>query len=261
TTTRAPSAGGGSVASNTVRAQTTRTETAATGSRRARKTVLPRLLSSAIWPSTHTRPRRPIHSPASRSTVRTGTGESALVSSGISEPPRDARPGLVLAAAELGDPALEHGQDRIPGLVRPLILHQNAKLGCVEIAQPGAQRGESELVVVAQRQASRRGSGSRGTSWRGGGPGSVRPGRRPEGPGQFLAGPDGGRSRLGDYDVRLRRSDTTVAYLCVGLGSRRFGLGRCGVRLGRCGLRPGSRCACRPGGLGGREPGVRQIRV
>ena len=78
-TTRAPSAGAGSVASKTVRGQTTRTDTAATGSRSVRYTALPRLLSSAICPSTQMRPRRPIQSPTSRSTVRTGTGDEALL--------------------------------------------------------------------------------------------------------------------------------------------------------------------------------------
>jgi hypothetical protein len=48
TTTRAPSAGGGSAASSTARAQITRTETAATGSRSVKKAVPPRLVSSAI---------------------------------------------------------------------------------------------------------------------------------------------------------------------------------------------------------------------
>ena len=83
TTTRAPSAGGGSAASSTARAQITRTDTAATGSRRVRKAVPPRLVSSAIWPSTQIRPSRLTHSPASRRTVRTGTGDSAVVCSGM----------------------------------------------------------------------------------------------------------------------------------------------------------------------------------
>ena len=82
-TTRAPSAGAGSLASKTVRLHTTRAETAATGSRRVRNTVLPRRFSSAIWPSTQIRPRRPTQSPTSRSTVRTGTGDSGVVSSGM----------------------------------------------------------------------------------------------------------------------------------------------------------------------------------
>ncbi len=47
-TTRAPSAGAGEVASSTALVQMTRTETEATGSRRVRKTVPPRRLSSAI---------------------------------------------------------------------------------------------------------------------------------------------------------------------------------------------------------------------
>jgi len=82
-TTRAPSAGAGSLASYTARVHTTRAETAATGSRSVRNTVLPRRFSSAIWPSTQTRPRRLTHSPTSRSTVRTGTGDSAVVSRGM----------------------------------------------------------------------------------------------------------------------------------------------------------------------------------
>ena len=80
TRTRAPSPGGGSVASSTARGQMTRTDTAATGSRRVRNTVPPRLVSSAICPSTQTRPSRLIHSPVSRRMVRTGTGASAEVS-------------------------------------------------------------------------------------------------------------------------------------------------------------------------------------
>ena len=68
------------MASSTVRGQMTRTETAATGSRRVRKTVLPRRVSSAICPSTQTRPRRLIHSLVSRRMVRTGTGASGEVS-------------------------------------------------------------------------------------------------------------------------------------------------------------------------------------
>ena len=83
TTTRAPVVGAGSAASKIGRGQTTRTETAATGSRNVRKTAPPRLLSSAIWPSTQTRPSLPIHSPTSLSAVLTGIGDSALVSSGI----------------------------------------------------------------------------------------------------------------------------------------------------------------------------------
>ncbi len=82
-TTRAPSAGVGSAASSTAVVQMTRTDTAATGSRSVRKTVPPRRVSSAIWPSTHTLPRRPIQSPMSRSTVRTGTGACSEVSSGM----------------------------------------------------------------------------------------------------------------------------------------------------------------------------------
>ena len=80
-TTLAPSAGGGSAASNTCREQMTRTDTAAIGSRRVRNTALPRTAHSAICPSTQTRPSRPIHPPTSCSTVRTGTGASADVSS------------------------------------------------------------------------------------------------------------------------------------------------------------------------------------
>ena len=55
-TTLAPSAGGGSAASNTSREQITRTDTAATGLRRVRNTAPPRTASSAICPSTQTRP-------------------------------------------------------------------------------------------------------------------------------------------------------------------------------------------------------------
>ena len=55
-TTLAPSAGGGSAASNTCRVQMTRTDTAATGSRRVRNTALPRTAHSAICPSTQIRP-------------------------------------------------------------------------------------------------------------------------------------------------------------------------------------------------------------
>ena len=85
TTMRAPSFGAGSVASNTCLVQITRTETAAMGSRRVRKTVPrpPRTLSSAIWPSTQMRPRRAIHPPTICRTVRTGAGDSGDVSSGM----------------------------------------------------------------------------------------------------------------------------------------------------------------------------------
>src|SRR3954466_10399364 len=50
----------------------------ATGSRRVRTTVAapPRRESWAICPSTHTSPRRPIHSATLRATVRTGQGAS-----------------------------------------------------------------------------------------------------------------------------------------------------------------------------------------
>src|SRR5262249_28889565 len=94
-TTRAPWAGGGSWASRTPWVHITRPATAAPGSRRVRNPVLPRRFSSAIWPPPQTRPRRPPHSPTSRSTVRTGTGDSGEVSSGIrvspARPPGPAR--------------------------------------------------------------------------------------------------------------------------------------------------------------------------
>ena len=70
-TTRAPSAAGGPAASNTCRVQMTRTDTAATGSRRVRNTAPPRTADSAICPSTQTWPSRPIH-PHQLQTVRTG---------------------------------------------------------------------------------------------------------------------------------------------------------------------------------------------
>src|SRR4051794_41943847 len=60
----------------------------AAGSRRVRKTVLdtPRRESWATWPSTHTSPRRPIHSATLRATVRTGHGASA-VEGAVTPPP------------------------------------------------------------------------------------------------------------------------------------------------------------------------------
>ena len=102
TSTRAPSPGGGSVASRTVRGQITRTETAATGSRRVRNAVLPRRVSSAICPSTQTRPRRPIHSLVSLRMVRTGTGASGEVSRAMA----GSCGGFRLVAARCGRPQL-----------------------------------------------------------------------------------------------------------------------------------------------------------
>src|ERR1017187_8503052 len=174
TRTRAPSAGGGSDASSTVRAQITLTDTAATGSRRVRYAVPPRLVSSAICPSTQIRPRRPIQSPTRRMTVRTGTGESAEVSRAMVTGYRLTN-GWRLAGwgaagwrleagwlavgrhsagvlGKLGQAALEHGDHGRPGLGGPLIFEQGGDLGNAENPQPGAERGDGELVVVGQWQ-------------------------------------------------------------------------------------------------------------
>ena len=133
--TRAPSAGGGSVASSTVRGQITRTETAATGSRRVRNTVLPRRVSSAIWPSTQTRPRRPIHSLVSLRIVRTGTGASGDVSSAMMV---GSGPALV-PFAELDEAAFEHGDHGRAALVGILVVEQRLDLAGVQHPQPGPQ--------------------------------------------------------------------------------------------------------------------------
>src|SRR5215469_15901261 len=185
TTTRAPSPGAGSAASSTERAQITRTETAATGSRRVRKAVLPRLVSSAIWPSTQTRPSRPTQSPTRRSTVRTGTGDSAVVCRGMATTRVPLRQrlrcyqrtgawcvfvagagsfkrvggGCVLAAGaipgalfrvDLRQAPLKHGDHVVPLRVRLLVGEQGLERGGVEDAELGPQRGEREAVVTGQ---------------------------------------------------------------------------------------------------------------
>src|SRR5215469_18575976 len=149
-TTRLPSPGGGLVASSTAVVQMTRTDTAATGSRRTRKTVPPRLASSAIWPSTQTRPRRPIHSPTTRRTVRTGTGDCSEVSSGTARLLSCA--GWSAAGLELRYAPLDHRDDLRPLGVLVLVHEQGLELLEVEAAQPGADRGDGHGVVTRKRQ-------------------------------------------------------------------------------------------------------------
>ncbi len=112
TTIRAPSCGAGSAASKTARVQITRTETAAMGSRKVRKTGPrpPRAFSSAICPSTQMRPRRAIQPPTICRTVRTGAGDSGDVSSGMAVAVRRAR-GSAVSLGELRDSALVHRDD------------------------------------------------------------------------------------------------------------------------------------------------------
>src|ERR1035441_2944405 len=53
---------------------------------------------------------------------------------------------------KLGQAALEHGDHGRPGLGGPLIFEQGGDLGNAENPQPGAERGDGELVVVGQWQ-------------------------------------------------------------------------------------------------------------
>src|SRR5262249_14115192 len=139
TTTRVPSPGAGSAASSTVREQITRTATAATGSRKVRNAVLPRLVSSAIWPSTQTRPSLPTHSPTRRSTVRTGTGDSAEVSSGMAPPQRPAGAGLF--GGDLRQAALQHGDHVGPAGGGPPGGQRGPFWRVCQSAPPGPPRG------------------------------------------------------------------------------------------------------------------------
>src|SRR5215469_13295920 len=145
TTTRAPSPGTGSAASSTERAQITRTETAATGSRKVMNAVLPRLVSSAIWPSTQTRPSRPTQSPTRRSTVRTGTGDSGAVCRGMAT---RVPLGGTLGSGDLCQAPLEHGDHVVPVGVSFLIGQQGPDRRGVEHAHSGPQRREREIVVA-----------------------------------------------------------------------------------------------------------------
>src|ERR1039457_1960425 len=54
--------------------------------------------------------------------------------------------------SKLGQAALEHGDHGRPGLGGPLIFEQGGDLGNAENPQPGAERGDGELVVVGQWQ-------------------------------------------------------------------------------------------------------------
>ena len=151
-TTLAPSAGGGCAASNTCRVQMTRTDTAATGSRRVRNTAPPRTAHSAIC-----LPPRPGR--AGRSTRRPAAARCG--------PGRAIRPtcrGPLSTGLQLGDPALEHGHDVGPGGVRLLVLDQLPELRDVEVAQPRAQRGDGSArhSSAAARAAGR----ARPPGWR-----------------------------------------------------------------------------------------------
>ena len=166
TTTRAPSAGGGSAASSTARAQITLTETAATGSRRVRKAVPPRLVSSAIWPSTQIRPSRtdpfagqPQHGADGDRRLRGGlqwhgSGGKRCGRTAGSDGRASARPVL-----DLGKAPLEHGDHVVPARVRLLIVEQRLHAGRVEPAQPGAKRGDREVVVARDRRSLGSGGG------------------------------------------------------------------------------------------------------
>src|SRR6266496_2424793 len=241
TTTRAPSAGAGSLASSTARGHTTRTDTAATGSRKVRKTTAPRRVSSAIWPSTQILPSRPSHSPTSRSTVRTGTGDSAEFASAMTAcpagPPARRRSGL--AALDLGNTALEHGQHRGPGRVGALIIDQGAQLSHVETAHAGPQRRHRQLVIAGNRQVTGRRGGGRGL----GGAGSRCRGGGRRGSGGGLGGAG---SRCGGGGRR-------------GSGG---GLGGCACRCRVSGRRGsggglgGAGSRCRGGGRGGGGGGL-----
>src|SRR4051794_19765794 len=81
-TTLAPSTSGGFRLSNRGRAQVTGTEMSAAEARSVMKTVPTpgRLLTWAIWPSTHTAPRRSIQPEIASATWRTGAGASGEVS-------------------------------------------------------------------------------------------------------------------------------------------------------------------------------------
>src|SRR4029077_15382238 len=151
TTTRAPSPGAGSAASSTARAPITRTDTAATGSRTVRNAVLPRLVSSAIWPSTQIRPSLPTQSPTRRSAVRTGTGESAEVCSGMATPQWHCdRPAGALSGADLRQAPFEHGDHRLPARVGLLVGQHLLDRRRFEHPQPRTQGGNGEVVVAGQ---------------------------------------------------------------------------------------------------------------
>ena len=88
TTTRAPSASGGTVPRTMVVGAVRLIETSAAGSRSTRNAVPDpgRAATWVSWPSTHTAPSRSIHAPILRATVRTGHGSSALVAGGVVTP-------------------------------------------------------------------------------------------------------------------------------------------------------------------------------
>ena len=251
-TTLAPSAGGGSAASNTSREQMTRTDTAATGSRRVRNTAPPRTASSAICPSTQTRPSRLIHPPTSCSTVRTGTGASADVSSGTKPLPLAWRSGARTWSAHrpgrrapartprAAGPARRRGCAAGRGAMPPTVRRNWA---AVPRPQARRQPARSGRQPARQRQPARRrqrGSAAAGSD---AATGSASSAARVAPPGDGLA-----------EAVRLVAEQPHVACLvevpaALPLGRLRRRLAR-GFRRGRLGRRAPGRDRLRRGGLG-----------
>ena len=252
-TTLAPSAGGGSAASNTCREQMTRTDTAATGSRRVRNTAPPRTASSAICPSTQTRPSRLIHPPTS--SARCGP-----------EPANQPTcPAALSSCLQLGDPALEHGQAhrrgrRGPARTPQARLHPARRRGCAAgraaispqtarrswaaAARPGWPPGRAMLTGSGTAVGSGTLTGS-GMAVGGKSPPPARNGRR-LGSSDRLGSCDGSGGRGGAERgaVRLVAEQPNVAGLVEVPDA--LPLGRPGRRRGR-GLRRGR--------LGRRSPG------
>src|SRR4051812_32599284 len=126
----------------------------ATGSRSVRKTVaaLPRRLSWAICPSTHTSPSRPIQSATLRATVRTGqgaSGDDGAVTPPASQdvPTTSLRCRLAGGLSGVGLGAVEsvaqHPQVRLACPGRLLVVQQFAHRALGVAAQPAAQLGDA----------------------------------------------------------------------------------------------------------------------
>src|SRR5688572_7904311 len=91
----------------------------ATGSRRVRKTVPGRRETWVTWPSTQTRPSLSIHSASDLATVRTGSGDSAL----LARPTRESLGGLGVRLGRAAQAAEGDGRvarTRVGGLRRHL---------------------------------------------------------------------------------------------------------------------------------------------
>src|SRR5664279_1235056 len=134
------------------RVAVTAIETSATGSRRVKNTVeMPgRGRSPVTWPSTHTRPRRPIQSPSSRATVRTGTGDAGLDCS-PTWPAYERWPhggSAWRARLQLGDPVLQQREDGLALAVSLLVQPQRSKVGQIQATEATAERAGGDVIEI-----------------------------------------------------------------------------------------------------------------